>query len=703
MGAEGVRNEFGGTAGGNVVQAGTIGDVHLAAVPPPPPVTPRQVPRGPAAFVDRADALGSIDGGPGLTVLSGLPGIGKSAVARSWAERRRESFPGGDFYIDFAELRRQRGGADVSAGVSGCLRALGVADAYLPPTLGELSALFRSRTADRPVLVVLANVTEPAQVRALIPGGPGSVVLATSQDRMAELILDGAQLITLEPLPAKHGRRLIGELCGARRVADEPEAADRIVAYCAGLPVALHVAAARLLSARRLTLAALADELADEQRRLDALRTGGEKLVTAVFNVAYDGLAPAAARMYRLLGVYPGLSWDTASAAALAELPEAEAAELLDVLEDASLIDGAADGRYAFHALVRLHARQRAEAEDAAEARAAAVRRAVDHLLDLAAYADLALLGGRLRAGAYAERVTGDGPFAGKAEALEWLDSRRGELLAAVRAAAAGGLRRQTADLAEALTALYLNRRYLADWVESGELGVRAAVDGGDPAVEARLRCLLSRPLLDRGEDERARAELETAVERADASGNLLLRASAREFYGRYWDRHDGERAIAVYAEALDLYHRHGDPRGIAIGLYFTGCAQDAAGRHTTALATLRDAYARFMAIGEHGDRRMGARAKAAVGACLGNLGQGEQAVAELTSAVKMLRETGAVHYEAPARERLADLAGERGEHGARREHLLRALEIYEQGGSPRADGVRRRLAAQGPGAAAAE
>ncbi|MFP3987119.1 tetratricopeptide repeat protein [Streptomyces sp. E11-3] len=695
MGAEGVRNEFGGTAGGPVVQAGTIGQIHVAPPPPPPPVTPRQVPRGPATFVDRTTTFDSIDGRTGLTVLSGLPGIGKSAVARSWAERQRESFPGGDFYVDFAELRRRQG-ADVSAGLSGCLRALGVADPYLPPTLGELSALFRSRTAAEPVLVVLANVTEPAQVRALIPGGSGSVVLATSQDRLAELVLDGAQLLTLGPLSADHGLQLIGELCGAHRVAEEPEAAARIVGYCSGLPVALHVAAARLLSSRRLTLALLATELADEQRRLDALRTGGKKLVTAVFNVAYDGLGPDAARMYRLLGVYPGRRWDTATAAALARLTEWEAAELLDVLEEASLIESAEDGRYAFHDLVRLHARQRAEDEDAAQERDAAVRRSADHLLNYAAYADLAVMGGRLRAGTYTDRVTermaDDGPFTGRSEALEWLDSRRAELLAAVRAAAAIGLRQQTTDLAEALTALYLNRRYLADWVESGELGVRAAVADGDPAVEARLRCLLSRPLLDRGEDDRARDELETAVERADESGHLLLRASAREFAGRYWDRHDGERAIAVYAEALDLYRRHGDPRGIAIGLYFMGCAQDAAGRHSAALATLRDAYARFMAIGDGGDRRMGARAKAAIGACLRNLGQGEEAVTELTSAVEMLREVRAVHYEAPAREQLAELAGERGDLDSRREHLLRALEIYEEGGSPRADEVRRRL-----------
>ncbi|WP_231626380.1 hypothetical protein [Streptomyces apocyni] len=699
MGTEGERNEFSGTAGGPVVQAETIGQVHITpppSPPPPPAVTPRQVPRVIAPFVNQTSTLRSIDDCTGLAVLSGLPGIGKRAVVHSWAQRRRERFPGGDFYVDFTELRRQEGGADVSAGVSGCLRALGVLDPYLPPTLAELSALFRSRTMDQPVLVVLTNVTEPAQVRSLLPGGPGSVVVATTtnQDRLSELALHGAQLLALKPLSAEHGLRLISELCGTRRVADEPEAAAQIVACCAGLPIALRVAAARLLGSRRLTLTALAAELADEQHRLSALRTGGKELVTAVFNVAYDGLGPDAARLYRLLGLHPGRRWDTASAAALAQLTEDSAAELLDVLEGASLVGSEEDGRYTFHDLVRLHARQRAEDEDTRAERDGAVRRTVDHLLAYAAYADLAVMGDRMRAGKYVERVVdrGPGPFTGRHDALEWLDSRRAELLAAVRVAGQMELWQQAADLAEALTALYLNRRYVADWVESGELGVRAAVASGDQAVEARLRCLLSRPLLDRGDDTWARGELETAVERADDSGDLLLRASAREFYGRYWDRHDGERAVAVYAEALDLYHRHGDPRGIAVGRYFLGCAQDAAGQHTTALDTVTDAHARFMAIN---DRRMGARAKAAMGTALTNLGRDDEGVAELTSAVEMLHETGAVYYEAPAREQLAELAGERGAPDARREHLLRALEIYEQGGSPRADTVRAMLSTE--------
>ncbi|MFI6767690.1 NB-ARC domain-containing protein [Streptomyces sp. NPDC050355] len=693
---DGVRNEFGGSAYGPVVQAGAIhGGVHFEVRRPEVPV-PRQVPAGVAQFVDREPVIeaisGSVGESGGVAVLSGLPGVGKSATAHRWAQGERGRFPGGEFYVDFAELRAQVGG-DVSAGVSRCLRALGVEDQYLPGTLGELTGMFRSRTADKRVLVVLDDVTEPAQVRALIPGAPGSVVLATSQGMLGELLTVGARLLPLEPLTGAHGLQLLQRLCGEERImADGAAAAERIVASCGGLPVALHVAAARLVMHPRLSVEALADELADDERRLDALRRGGERVVTAVFAVAYAGLSEETARLYRVLGLYPGRRWDTRTAAAAAGISGPEAAEQLEALETASLITVAADGRYDFHDLVRLHAGQQAVDEDTETERTAVVRRVADHLLTRAAHADLAVMGRRMRIGGYVERLEGTDRslgFRDRQEALEWLDAWRGELLLVQRAAADRRWHRHAWELAEALTALFLNRRYLNDWAVSGELGAREAAADANPAAEARLRSLLSRPLMDRDELDRARGELETAIARADESGHTLLGASAREFYGRYWDRCEPERAVATYEEAMTLYRAAGDERGIAIGRYFMGCAQHAVGRTDDALVTLQDAYDGFMAID---DRRMGARALAALGGVRRELGRTDEAVAALEEAVRMLRERGAVHYEAPVCEALAEMAEERGDRERWRQLLTRALEIYEAGGGPRAVELRRRL-----------
>lgn len=717
VGDGGVQNNVSGDVHGAVLQAGTIhGGVRFELPRREMPV-PRQVPAALAQFVDREPVLTALDGWVGeggadtrIAVLSGLAGVGKSATVRRWAHRESDRFPGGEFYVDYAELRRQTGG-DVSAGVSRCLRALGVEDQYLPGTLGELSAMFRSRTAAERVLVVLDDVTEPAQVRALIPGGPGSVVLATSQGRIGELMMDGARLMSLEPLEAEHGLRLLRELCGQDRIAGAEAAAERIVEYCGGLPVALHVAAARLAMHPRLTVEALAAELADEHHRLDALRIGGDRAVAAVFGIAYEGLPEEDARLYRLLGLHPGRRWDVATAAALTGTTTARAQEQLDSLEAASLVTVAPDGRYDFHDLVRLHARERALAEESEAERTAAVRRVVDHLLTRAALADLAIMAGRMRIGQYVERLTDADhahAFADRRKALDWMDAWRGELLAAQRTAADHDWHRPAWELAEALTALYLNRRYLNDWVTSGELGVREAAADDQPAAEARLRTLLSRPLMDRDELDLARTELETAISRADASGHPLLRASVREFYGRYWDRCDPVRAIETYEDAMVHYRAAGDERGIAIGLYFMGCAQEAVGRTEEGLATLQDAYDRFMAID---DQRMGARALAAIGEVQRHLGRSDAAVTALERAVDMLRERGAVHYEARACETLAEIAGERGDRLLWRRYLTRALEIYETGGSPRADELRRMLTgpegtdaaepAPGPGGAA--
>lgn len=708
-----VRNDFDGTAYGPVIQAGEIGALTVNMPQPRTAVVPRQVPPASPGFVNRTAVLGDIDdwagrGGNGarVAVLSGLPGMGKSATVRQWVQDRREQFPDGDFYVDFTELRREAG-ADVSTGVTSCLRALGVTDEYLPPTLGELCALFRSHTALRRVLVVLDDVTEPAQLRALIPGGPGSAVIATSRGRLGELVMSGAELMRLGPLEPAHGLRVLEDLCGAGRVAADPDAAARIVDLCDGLPVALRVAGARLAMHRGLTPSALAAELADEQGRLDALSLGGENAVAAVFTVAYEGLDAEASRLYRLLGVYPGHHWDAETAAALADLTPRQAQRLLDTLEEASLVEvavpgdgerepGAGPGHepagpYGFHGLVRLHARSQAEQHETVEQRAAAVKRVIDHFLTLTGYADLAVMGGRMRIGAYTRRLDGAaGPFSTKADALNWLVGHRAELLAAVRAAAALNLHRRTWELAEALTALYLNRRYLNDWAESGELGALAAAADGNPAAESRLRALVSRPLLDRGDDDRARAELETAIVRADESGDTLLRASAREFYGRYWDRHDLSRAVETYGEALEFYRLDGDPRGIAIGLYFLGCAQDSAGRHTTALDTLDEAWRRFLALTVK-DERMAARARSAIGTTLHHLGRDDEAVTALEEAVHAFGSVGARHYEAPAREALAELCS--GDQRLR--HLVRALEIYEEGGGPRVAVLRERLSAE--------
>ncbi|MFJ2116048.1 hypothetical protein ACIOEX_29880, partial [Streptomyces sp. NPDC087850] len=656
---------------------------------------PDQVPSLTVQFSNRTSELAllnevfGVEGrreGIGLGVLAGLPGVGKSATAWRWADTARELFPDGQVYVDFAALRdsaagattgaagRAARGADVSEALAMVLRALKVSDEYIPASLAERTALYRSHSAGLRMLLVLDDVSRPAQVRPLIPKGPGSAVLVTSQGGLGELVLNGARLISLKPLDAEGGLTLLADRCGPEAVAAERAGAERLVELCGGLPVALQIVAARLLTDPGLTMTSLAEELDDEAGRLagmsfpespytpeetaladptvfeDPAELAEEYSVSTVFGTSYRLLPPAAARLYRLLGLAPIGTFDVGVAAVAAGLDAASTRRLLASLVAASLLESTRDGRYQMHDLVRLHARERAAREEQPGEERALTERVGTHYLVLTAFADRALRADRLRiADLSASLRAADNPFAaaGGPPPLEWLDIERAAVLAVLRAAARQELHTLAWQLAEAFTALFLHRRYLGAWKESLELGAEAARSAAATATtaggiaeateaEARLRSLLSRPLTDLGEYDRARAELETAVARAEVTGHLVLRASVQEFLGRYLDRFDPPRAVEAYRRSLDLNTRAGEARGAAIAAYFLGCALDARGDYAQALASLRGAHRDLLAAPEP-DRRMAARAMAAIGAVHEHRGDTGEAVRVLREAAQDL------------------------------------------------------------------
>ncbi|GHC32575.1 tetratricopeptide repeat protein [Streptomyces cinnamoneus] len=715
-----VRNDFSGEAG-QVFQAG--GDIHYHDHRPPAPkrpVRPYHIPPSTPRFTNRSDELARLrawlgrtgHGPPRTCVISGLPGIGTSSTARRWAESVRDAYPGGVPYVDFAELRSGADGGDVRGAQAKVLRSVaGVGERYLDLPGPELDDLYRTETSRYgSILLVLENVTQPAQVLALIPTAPGSAVVVTSNRRLDELALDGAHLMPLEPLGPGHGTELLANLCGAERVRSEPEAAARLVELCGGLPMALTVAGTRLATRRGLSLASVASELNAERGRLATLSIGsgrGRRGVAAALSVACRDLSAEPLRLYRRLGLLPGRTFPADVAAAVAGGDPLTVHEALQDLYSASLleeeiVDGKPTGRYGMHDLVRLHARSLAEGDDGdTEAeRDTALRRVVDLYVVRAAFADGAVMGDRLRITDHAVLLAGHArPFTGagaRNDALDWLEAERHNAVAAVHAAAGLGLHRQTAQLAESLTALFLNHRHPTDWVDTGTLGADAAARLGDRAMEARLRSLLSRPLMDMGLTDRARRELDAALELADATDHRVLRASVREFSARYWDRYDPPRALAQYEEALALNEAAGERRGVALVRYFTGCTQDAMGEHERAVGTLTDACDRLTGLG---DARMAGRALAALGRAHGHLGRTDEAVRALERAAQTLQEQRASFYEAPVREELAEHAVRAGDPAAARRHLARAVELLQRDGSPRAAEVRERFEAlNGPG-----
>ena len=712
------RNEVGRNTG-SAVQAGTVhGGVHntfhrTTVIAGGDRGTLRSsMPSAPAIFVDREHDLEEIGRllerttGTCVLLCEGPRGVGKSALLLRAADEFAGRFPDGRLYYDYSRGDGARR-ADPDAALTEFLIMLGVREEFLPTTYEGRLAEYRNRTADAAVLVIVEGAEEPAQVRQLVPAGPRSALLACGDGpALAELSIEpgGALPLPLDPLPDEHARELLHALCPRLGGGADGPALDRLVAACEGLPLALVMVAGRLRRDRRTGVTALADELSDEKRRLSAIRVNGGVTLSAAFGLSYRRLSGGAAELYRALGAWPGEVFDDGLAAAAlgGNGGSDEVMPLLDELTAANLLVEEAGRLFRFrHGLIVLDARDRAAEEDPEEERTGRLRRMLDLYMVPLAFADRAVMGERtspvdvdaLTAGARDPFPEGD---QGKRAALAWLGRERGTLLAAVRAAAAAGLYDRAWKIAVLATALYMNIRYLQDWAESGLLGAEAAKEAGDPRGEIRLRTTVSRPLADLGRMDQAKQQIERAVELAGSIGDVLLEASAHEFHGRYLDLADRERALAAYTRAEELSSSAGDGRnarrGAALAVYFRGRTLAELGRKEEAAADLEDALTRFLALSDP-DERMAARVRTGLGDLRLKEKAYQQALPHFTAAIEALeRRGGNSHYEALARESLADALTALGLPGEAERHLRRALEIHREGGGPRARILERRL-----------
>jgi DNA-binding SARP family transcriptional activator/tetratricopeptide (TPR) repeat protein len=423
--------------------------------PMAPRAVPSQLPQRPADFVGRAAQLSALDGlvrhvAPvALATVVGGSGVGKTSLALSWAHRVKAQFPDGQLYVDLRGYGPDQPALPEDV-LGAFLRAFGVDGTAIPEDPAERAARFRTLADGKRLLVVLDNARSSEQVRPLLPGSETCRVVVTSRDSLAGLVArEGAHRIHLDRMTDNEATELLVTLLGDRPDA-ETGAVVALAARCAGLPLALRIAAERLRSRPHYRVADLVAELSDEHARLDVLDSGEEYTsVRAVFAASYDNLPTAAARLFRLFGIHPGYDVDAIALAALADAEPRETRRLIDILVRAHLAEESAPGRYAMHDLLWSYATDLAVSTDPPEARRSAIARLLDHYLHTASRAAQVIFPDDVDDSLDAADAPGTPDYdAG----IHWLDTERVNLLRGVEVARAANRPAYITDLSRVLS-----------------------------------------------------------------------------------------------------------------------------------------------------------------------------------------------------------------------------------------------------------
>lgn len=577
---------------------------------------PRQLPSDVAFFTGRKAGLSELDSllgegsarpasAPVIIVVAGMPGAGKTALTVHWAHRVRDRFPDGQLYVN---LRGYDGSSPLSPEhvLEGFLRALGTLPEQIPPGLDAQAALFRTLAADRRMLIVLDNARSAGQVRPLLPGTPGCLVIVTSRSSLSGLAArDGARRITLGVLSRDEALALLAAIIGSDRVDSHRDGAAELARRCAYLPLALRIAADYAVSRPHFRLGELAAELACASVRLDILSAPDDEVtaVRPVFSWSYRALSPSAARAFRLLGLHTGPDVSVPAAAALFGVSRGSARNLLDILSSTHLLEQDKADRYHFHDLLRDYAAEMARLEEPGEERANAVRAMLTWYLQAAEAGHWLLWPGR-SANESGSFVPSELPFTSAAQAIEWYDAELANIVAAMRLAVEVGEEQVACQLPEALRTYFALRRPLTEWIASCEIGLAAARHMNDSRAEA----------------------------------GLLGHLAACYFYLRRFE--DSRQARE---QSLGILRSAGSRLEMAMGLMNLGAVYNELSRHEDALSCLEQSLSMARQIA---DRNCEGHALENLGVVYINRKEYGNAINFLRQALSVFSETGHSHVE---------------------------------------------------------
>lgn len=347
---------------------------------------PAQLPAKSPAFVGREAELKTAsgmltDGGCTLSVVSGMAGVGKTAFAIYWARQVAHSFPDGHIYLQLRGFDHGVPPIAPEQALRTALEALGADSGELPQDTDALAALLRSWLAGKRVLLLLDNARDAAQVRPLLPGAPGCLVIVTSRNRMAGLVaVDGAQSIHLDVLSKSEALCFVRRRLGGAKMATEPGAVADIVAISGHLPLALATATARAATRPSVPLAAVIPEPRDNTSCLDIFRSGDSVAdIRTAFSCSYQALTPDAAELFRLLSLQTGRGLALAAVASLGGYTIPQTRHLLDELVQVSLVEERTPGKFNLHVLLKAYASELFQSIEAQGAHDADHLRVVNH------------------------------------------------------------------------------------------------------------------------------------------------------------------------------------------------------------------------------------------------------------------------------------------------------------------------------------
>jgi DNA-binding SARP family transcriptional activator/Tfp pilus assembly protein PilF len=596
-------------------------------------ITPAQLPSRVGHFTGRLVELASLDGAVAagspagevqIALISGAAGMGKTSLAVEWAHTVAHRFPDGQLFLDL----HGHDDATVSSpdqALRHALRALGVPADRIPAGLPERTDLFRSLISGKRVLLVLDNVRSAEQVLPLTPPARGCLLLATSRNMLPELgVRHAVHRVELDVLGDGESIALFESILGTARVHNEPEAASALAAACGQMPLALRIAAAKLASRPRLSVASLVADVTRD--RLDVLSAPGDShSIRAVFASAYSALTSPAAEAFRLLGLHPAPHFAAPLVAAVTSSPVSAARRVTEELASAHLVGEIASERFQFHDLIRWYARERALAEEPSERRATAVAQILDWYLGVADTANRILTPSRVRATVSLSHPLAEVPFGPhRQDVLTFLGEERENLVPVARFAEQHGHDTTAWQLAYLLMGFFYTRGHWGDMVEVCRSGLAAAERQPDPHVEGLMRIQVGVACIQGRHYPEALGQLGRA---------LPLMRAARDIWGEGTVRNNTavalaslrrfDEALVQHQQALALHSSNDVPVEVALSLNNIGDTYLRLGRIGEGLEHLTRAHELVRTLGDD-------RAEAVILQSIGlaHLHQGDFAVA---------------------------------------------------------------------------